>query len=404
MNSAHFKIQRGSVTSPRGFRASGIRCGLKEKGEDLALIVSDVPAVAAALFTANRIKAAPILWCKKLIENASARAVIVNSGNANACTGEEGLADAEETAKLTAQAFGTDPSEVLVASTGIIGHLMPMDLLRQGIPKAVQSLSESGGENAARAIMTTDLQSKHFSTTFSLGEAECTIGVIAKGSGMINPNVATMICVITTDVDIEKTLLRTALINASAKSINALSVDGQMSTNDVVFILANGQSSNSRIVQRNEDFAAFQAALTSLSEETARAMAFDGEGATKLLIVDIEDAANDMEAMTAAKAVANSMLVKTAIFGQDPNWGRALSAVGASDVSLDPDSVKVSFNNIPVMQRGEPVPFNRETMAGALAEKEINIRMHLGAGTGQARVYSCDLTYDYIKINAEYHT
>ncbi len=398
------RIVLGSVTTPKGFQAAGVRCGLKEKGTDLALIFSTTPAAAAALFTTNKIQAAPVQWSKKQIMSGHSRAIIINSGNANACTGLQGDQDAEEMAALTASALSIHKEEVLTASTGIIGKPLAMDKIRPAISQAVAALSTEGGEQAARAIMTTDLAEKHFAVEIDIQGRPVRIGAMAKGSGMINPNLATMICCVTTDAAITPPMLDRSLRLATADSLNCLTVDGEMSTNDCVFILANAQSGNSLIDAPDEDFDKFSQALSAILETIARAIAMDGEGATKLLRVQIHEARNPEQARQAAKAVANSLLVKTAIFGQDPNWGRVVSAVGGSGVDLLPEKMAVSFAGIQVLHNGQPIVYDKAAMKEALQQKEIVIEMSLAAGSASGQVFSCDLSYDYVKINAEYHT
>jgi len=394
----------GSVTSPKGFQAAGVRCGLKEKGLDLALVHSRFPATAAALFTSNRIQAAPVLLSKKHIRSGRARALVINSGNANACTGEQGDRDATETAMLIAESLSLHQEEVLVASTGVIGKPLAMDKIRDGIRRAVTRLGEDGGEQAAQAIMTTDLVAKHFAIEFELDGRVARIGAMAKGSGMINPNLATLLCCITTDVAITSPLLDHSLRLAAEDSLNSLTVDGEMSTNDCALILANGQCLNRVIETAKADFSVFTEALQKVLQALARAIALDGEGASKLLLVRIERAADPQQAKRAAKAVANSLLVKTAVFGRDPNWGRVVSAVGGSGVEAQLKKMAVLFAGISVLQDGEAVPYSEGAMKAALNQKEIVVTVDLGAGDARCQVYSCDLSYDYIKINAEYHT
>lgn len=397
-------VFNGTVTTPQGFQAAGVRCGLKEKGLDLALVFSTAPAAAAALFTTNSIKAAPVKWSQARVPAAAMQAMIINSGNANACTGVQGDQDAMEIAQLTAIELAVDKEAVLVASTGIIGKPMAMDKVRAGVPLARAALSTDGGLAAAQAIMTTDLVAKHFAIAFDIGGCTAHIGVMAKGSGMINPNLATMICCVTTDVAVTPERLDKALRAATAESLNSLTVDGEMSTNDCVLAMANGLCGNPLIDHEGEEYDRFVQALTLVMQAVARRIAEDGEGATKLALITIEQAASKEEAVMAAKAVANSMLVKTALFGQDPNWGRVVSAVGGSGVRLDPARIAVSFAGITVLQDGQPLPFDLAAMKRALAEKEIKVHMTLAAGQARATVFSCDLTYDYVKINAEYHT
>ena len=392
------------VTAPRGFRACGLRCGLKKRGRDLALLESDRPAAVAALFTTNRLAAAPVRLSRHRVKAGLAQAVLINSGNANACTGERGRADAQEMTELAAKHLGLDPRQVLVASTGIIGVALPMDIIRPGIQLACRRLSPDGGEDAAHAIMTTDTRPKHFSAAFAINGTPCRLGAMAKGSGMINPRLATMICVLTTDAAIRPGLLREALTDSVGDSLNALTVDGEMSTNDTVFLLANGAAGNAVIGRKDRNYRVFLSALRSITGSVAEALAADGEGATRLVRVTVERARTRTEAMRAAKAVANSLLVKTAIYGQDANWGRVISAVGASGVALDPGAIAIEFAAIPVAKRGAAVPFDTTAMARALRRKEIAIRISLGAGRESARALTCDLTPGYIKINADYHT
>lgn len=398
------KISNGSVTTPSGFQASGIRCGIKQQGLDLALVVSDVPATVAALFTSNRMKAAPILVSQEHVRHGRARAIVINSGNANACTGSQGLADARTMTEIVGRELQIDPSLVLVASTGVIGHFLPMELIEAGIVDACRQLSPSGGVSAARAIMTTDTRPKHFATEFEINGHRCHIGAMAKGSGMINPQLATMIAAFTTDVAIDHRMLQHALSETVATTLNALTIDGETSTNDAVFLFANSRAQNQPIETEGPAYHHFLAALQTVAQAITRELAADGEGATKLVTVTVEKAANRHEAFRAAKAIANSMLVKTAIFGQDPNWGRVISAVGASGVALNPDRITIRFAGIAVAENGAAIAFDHAAMKTALQKPELSISVSLAAGHDSATVYTCDLTYDYIKINAEYHT
>lgn len=399
-----YKVSNGSITTPSGYQACGIRCGIKQQGKDLTLLVSDVPAAIAGMFTTNRIVAAPVFLCRQIVQNGMAQALIINSGNANACTGQRGLEDAQEMTDLTARSLNLESDQVLIASTGVIGVYLPMDLIRSGISRACKNLSTTGGKEAARAIMTTDTRPKHFSTEFEIEGRICHIGAIAKGSGMISPHLATMIAVFTSDVNIQQKLLQEALSESVSETLNALTIDGEMSTNDSVFLFANGLSGNPQIATRDENYHKFWTGLKALSLAITKALAADGEGATKLVTVTVEQVANQQEAFKAAKAIANSMLVKTAIFGRDPNWGRVISAVGASGVTLNSDAIAIRLANIPVAENGAAIAFDRLAMKNALEQKEISIAVSLGVGKFSATVYTCDLTYEYIKINAEYHT
>ncbi len=399
-----YKVLNGSITTPLGYQACGVRCGIKQQGNDLALLVSDVPASIAAMFTTNRIKAAPVILSHQVVQKKTAQALIINSGNANACTGQKGLEDAKEIAALTTQELNLEPEQVLLASTGVIGVYLPMDLIRSGISSACKNLSRTGGQEAAKAIMTTDTRPKHFSTGFEIDGRICHIGAIAKGSGMINPHLATMIAVFTTDVNIQQNLLHEALSQCVAETLNVLTVDGEMSTNDAVFLFANGLSGNPKITAKEENYQKFLTGLKAVSLAVTKELAADGEGATKLVTVTVEQAANQQEAFKAAKSIANSMLVKAAIFGKDPNWGRVISAVGASGVAINSNAIAIRFANIPVAENGAAIAFDKLAMKNALEQNEIFISVFLGVGKFSATVYTCDLTYDYIKINAEYHT
>ncbi len=398
------KISTGSITTPAGYRACGVRCGIKQSGLDLALLVSDVPATVAAMFTSNRMKAAPVLLSQERVRAGVARALVVNSGNANACTGARGLADARTMTEIVGRELRIDPSLVLVASTGVIGHYLPMELIERGIVAACRGLSPDGGLDAVRAIMTTDTRPKHFAVEFEINGHRCHIGAMAKGSGMIQPQLATMIAAFTTDVAITAELLQEALAEVVAETLNALTIDGETSTNDSVFLFANARSGNKLIASRGPDYQQFLSALKAIALAITRALAADGEGATKLVKVTVEQAATRAEAFRAARAVANSLLVKTAIFGQDPNWGRVISAVGASGVALHPDRIAIRFADIAVAQNGAAIDFDHAAMKAALQQPEVSITVTLAAGNASAAVYTCDLTYDYIKINAEYHT
>lgn len=404
MNPVEHELERGTVTTPFGFRASGVFAGIKQNRRDMALIVSDRPAVVAGLFTTHRTPAHCILWDREVTARGRARALIVNAGNANACTGEPGRLDNREMAERTAQRLGLDPHEVLVLSTGIIGEPLPMDKVRAGIDAAVEALSPDGGLEAATAIMTTDTVPKHFSIVFEVEGVTCRIGVIAKGSGMISPNLATMFCIFTTDLAIEQALLQEAFRAAVEETLNRLTVDGQMSTNDAAVILANGAAGNPPIREKGEAYDRFAAALKKTALAATRAIARDGEGATKLVTVTVTGAADDREAVTAAKAIADSMLVKTAIFGRDPNWGRVVQAAGACGVQIDPQRFAVEFAGVKVAENGGRIPFDRQQVIAGLSQAEVDVKIDLGVGSGRAEVYTCDLTFEYITINAEYHT
>lgn len=399
-----FTMGKGTVTSPQGFIASGIYVGLKRTRKDIALLQSTQPAVVAGLFTTNKVPAHCVVFNKQQVQDGLARALIVNSGNANCCTGEQGWYDTLEMAQRTADLLDLSSSDVLVLSTGVIGELLPMDKVRKGIEMAANALSEQGGGDAAQAIMTTDMVPKHFSVAFELDGVPCTIGVMAKGSGMINPNLATMFCIFTTDVAIEQPLLQEAFRYAINDSLNMLTVDGEMSTNDTALIFANGAAGNSKITEKNDQYTRFAGALKSVATAATKAIAKDGEGATKVVTVTVTGAATEEDAALAAKAIANSMLVKTAIFGKDPNWGRVVQSAGASGAQINADKFSVEFAGVQVAHDGGTQPFDEEKMADMLERKDIDVRIDLAVGDAEATVFTCDLTYDYIRINAEYHT
>ncbi len=394
----------GTVTSPNGFQASGVYCGLKRKNKDMALLLSDFPAIVVGLFTTNRVPAHCVVYNKERTALGSARALIINAGNANCCTGEQGRQDNLEMARQTARRLGLSADEVLVLSTGVIGEPMPMQKIRRGIDMAVDALSPHGGEEAAHAIMTTDTVAKHFSARFTISGVDCTIGVMAKGSGMIHPNLATMFGVFTTDVDIDAGLLQEAFRDAVQDSFNMMTVDGETSTNDTVLIFANGAAGNPKITDKNENYKIFAEALKMLAVEASKAIARDGEGATKLVTVTVSGAATKEDAVTAAKAIANSMLVKTAVFGKDPNWGRVVQSAGASGAQINPDAFAVEFAGVKVAENGGAVPFDRDATIKRLHSNEVRVKIDLGVGKASATVFTCDLTYDYVTINAEYHT
>ncbi|MBI2844301.1 MAG: bifunctional glutamate N-acetyltransferase/amino-acid acetyltransferase ArgJ [Armatimonadetes bacterium] len=394
----------GAVTAPKGFKAAGIRCGIKQQGPDLALIFSEVPAACAGMFTTNAVKAAPVLVSTERVRSGCAQAVIANSGNANACTGKRGLEDALSMAEFAARALGLDAEEVLVCSTGIIGQFLPMDKIEFGIAEAAAALSPQGGPDAARAIMTTDTRPKTAAYEFEIDGAPVRVGGIAKGSGMIAPNLATMFCFLTTDAAIEPYILQDSLAQAVEASFNSLTVDGDMSTNDTVIALANHIAGNRLIDSPGPALDMFQSALETVTVELARELARDAEGATKLVEVVVKNAASYSDARSAAMTIANSLLVKTAIFGEDPNWGRVLAAAGRSEAALDPTRVDLSFGDVKIVENGSPLDVSSEEARRPMLEPEMVITLDLKLGESSARVFTCDISYDYVKINAEYHT
>jgi glutamate N-acetyltransferase/amino-acid N-acetyltransferase len=400
------KINRtGSITTPRGYKAAGIYCGIKKKGKDLALLFSEMPGTAVAgLFTTNVLKAAPVILSRKRVQRGYARALLINSGNANACTGAEGIKDAEEMAARAAGRLGLKAEEVLLASTGIIGERLPMNKIDGGIEQLCHALSSDGGHDAAEAIMTTDTFRKSMSTCFEIDGRNVTIGAMAKGSGMVNPKMATLITVFTTDIAVEPETLKEALSTAVQPSLNALTIDGQMSTNDCVFVFANGAAGGDFVKRNSNGFDNFVAALTGLAVEITKSLAADGEGATKMIMVTVEGASSPEDADRAARAVANSLLVKTAIYGKDPNWGRIFSAIGACGIGFDPHDVFLAISGQTIACNGAPVSFDLQKLSHSLESRDITIRLKIGGGSHSATIYTCDLTHKYISINAEYHT
>jgi len=400
-----FEKINGTITAPKGFKAAGIKAGIKKSGkEDVAIIYSTVPAVAAGVFTLNTMAAAPVVVSRKVAEKGLASAVVVNSGCANACTGTQGLADAETMAALTAELLGIKAEEVFVASTGIIGVNLPMAKIKAGIQKAVAELSEAGGENASKAILTTDTFGKSCVYELLLGGVPVKIAGIAKGSGMIHPNMATMLGFITTDAAIAAPLLKQALTEVVNVSFNMISVDGDTSTNDMVTVLANGAAGNPLIDSVNDDYAAFTAALKQVCTELAKLVARDGEGASKFLEITVSGAANFADAKQAAMAIAKSPLVKTAFFGQDPNWGRIICAVGYSGAQVIPEKTTMAIGDITIVKQGMGTSYDEQALRAIMLEHDIKVSVDLGVGTTEATVWSCDFSYEYVKINGEYHT
>jgi glutamate N-acetyltransferase/amino-acid N-acetyltransferase len=369
------------------------------------MIVSEVPATVAGVFTLNRAQAAPILVDKAQLKRSSlCSAIVVNSGNANACTGERGLNDAWDMVKAIAAAVKVPEEHVMVSSTGVIGQYLPMQKILPAIPELARKLSRSGNSDAAESIMTTDTYPKEAAVKFTLGDAVVTIGGAAKGSGMIAPNMATMLAFITTDVVIAQPLLAKALKAATNKSFNRITVDGDMSTNDQVLVLANGLAKNPPLTENSEEFQLFSAALEYVLIKLAKMIARDGEGATKLVEIMVKGARTEEEAAQAAQAVANSNLVKTAIHGADANWGRILAAVGYSGIDFNPDNVEISFNDLPILKRNYEVVLDEEKGRQALLQENVIVTIDLNQGNQFARFWTCDLTKEYVHINASYRT
>lgn len=395
-------IPDGSVTSPAGFRGASAICGLKVSGRpDLAVIASNQPAVCAGVFTSNRVYAACVALSREHAAGGRAQVIVVNSGNANCYTGRAGYEDAIEVCAMAARETGTESELVLEASTGHIGERLPMDKMEAGIRDACARLSPEGGLQAAEAIMTTDTVRKSAAVEVSLSGGAVRIGVIAKGSGMIEPNLATMLCFITTDAQVAPEMLQQMLKSAAGQSLNCLTVDGDTSTNDMALMLANGASG---VSVKETERPAFQSALDWLLRQMARAMAADGEGATKLVEVRVTGAASDADAKLAAKTIANSPLVKTAIFGGDPNWGRILAAAGRSGAAMDQEKASLSISGRQIVECGEPLAVPDNQARQMLEPLEIPVVLDLGLGSGSAVVWTCDMSYDYVRINAEYHT
>ena len=399
----------GGVCAAKGFTAGGIHCGIRKNHskKDLALIVSAVPASAAAVYTTNLVKGAPLLVTKKHIQNGMAQAVICNRGNANTCNAN-GIEIAELMSSLTAGHLGISPDDIIVASTGVIGQPLSIDPIANGLPQLVAGLSAEGSKDAAAGIMTTDTVMKEIAVEFEVGGKTCHIGGIAKGSGMIHPNMATMLVFITTDCAIAPDMLQKALSGDIANTFNMVSVDGDTSTNDMVAVLANGMAGNQPITCEGEDFTTFMKALNTVTVDLCRKIAGDGEGATKLLECKVTGGKSDAIAKTVAKSVICSSLLKAAMFGADANWGRVLCAIGYSGADVDVNKVDVSFRScggqVDVCKDGAGIPFSEEIAKEVLLQKEIEILVGLNDGGAAATAWGCDLTYDDFKINGDYRT
>ena len=403
------KVIEGGVCAAKGFRANGVHCGIRKNHskKDLSLIFSTVPASAAAVYTTNLVKGAPLTVTKKHIANGTAQAVICNSGNANTCNAN-GIEIAEEMSALAASALGISAEDVVVASTGVIGQPLSIAPIAAGLPELVAGLSDNGSGTAAEGIMTTDTVRKEVAVEFTLGGKTCRLGGIAKGSGMIHPNMATMLVFLTTDAAISPAMLQKALSGDIANTFNMLSIDGDTSTNDMVTILANGLAGNPEVTEEGEDFTAFMQALNSVTIALCRKIAGDGEGATKLLECKVTGAADLATAKTVAKSVICSSLLKAAMFGADANWGRVLCAIGYSGADVDVHKVDVAFSSpagtVAVCKDGAGLNFSEEKAKQVLLEKEIEILVELNSGDAASTAWGCDLTYDYVRINGDYRT
>ncbi|MGN0359288.1 MAG: bifunctional ornithine acetyltransferase/N-acetylglutamate synthase [Hominisplanchenecus sp.] len=404
-------IIQGGVTAAKGFRAIGIHAGIKKDKKDMAMIVSEIPCVAAGTFTTNVVKAAPVKWDQNIVyHHPSAQAVVVNSGVANACTGEEGYGYCLETAKKAAELLGISETEVLVASTGVIGQQIPIDIIKKGIGTMVPILSASAeaGTLAAESIMTTDTVKKEVAVQIQLGGKTVTVGGMCKGAGMIHPNMCTMLSFVTTDAAISKEMLQKALSADVKDTYNMISVDGDTSTNDTVLLLANGLAENPEITEENEDYHIFAEALNYVNTELAKKMAGDGEGATALFEVKVIGAETKEQAVTLSKSIVTSNLTKAAIYGHDANWGRILCAMGYSGAQFDPEKVDLYFESaagkLKIIENGVSTGYSEEEATRILSEKAVTAIADVKMGDESATAWGCDLTYDYIKINADYRS
>ena len=396
---------KAGVTFPQGFKAAGVKAGIKKSGNlDVAVIYTEREAAVAGVFTQNAVAAAPVFASKKVVATGTAHAIAANAGCANACTGAQGKKDARAMQEITAAALGCTPEDVLVASTGVIGVNLPMDKMEAGLKAAVAALSADGSANAGNAIITTDTYSKSCATEVMIGGKQVRFGAIAKGSGMIQPNMATMLAFITTDAAIDGKLLQKALSEVVEISFNMISIDGDMSTNDMAIVLANGAAGNAKITAEGADYEAFKATLAEICKGLSQRIASDGEGATKFLTVHVTGTKSFADAKTIAMSVAKSPLVKTAFFGEDPNWGRVICAVGYAGVPMNPETTVVKFGGIPVYAHGVGADYDEAALKKVMGEHDIVIDIDMGMGTQEATVWTCDFSYEYVKINGEYHT
>ena len=404
----------GGVTAPKGFKATALRVGIKEGNtdkKDMAMIYSEAPCVAAGTFTTNQVKAAPVKWDMKIVENSeTVHAVVCNSGVANACTGSEGMQYCEDMAEVTADALNIGKKEVLVASTGVIGAQLPMDKITKGIRKLVPGLNDdlNGGHDAALAIMTTDTIPKEIAYEVEIGGKICTIGGMCKGSGMIHPNMCTMLGFVMTDVNISKELLTEALKEDIKETFNMVSVDGDTSTNDTVLLLANGLAGNEKITEKNEDYFKFVEALHQINVFLSKKIAGDGEGATALFEVKIVGAESKEQAVTLAKSVVTSSLTKAAVYGHDANWGRILCALGYSKAVFNPDIVDIYFESkagkLKIVENGMATDYSEEKATEILSQEEVTAICDMKMGEYSATAWGCDLTHEYVSINADYRS
>jgi len=402
------EIENGSITSPKRFQGAGMHAGVKSDSsiKDLALVYSTAPATAAAVYTKNLVQAAPIHVDREHLQDGVARAVILNSGNANACTGEAGMDHARRMCAATAAALGLVNSDVLVCSTGLIGSQLPIEKIETAIPLLAGSLSDQGGPDAALGIMTTDTFAKHCAVEVELDARTVRVGAIAKGAAMIAPNMATMLALVSTDARVPSADLKTMLSAAVSRTFNCITVDGDMSTNDTVIAMANGAAlaDGVQVVANSADGHKLGEAIEAVCSEMAKAIARDAEGSTKLITIQVNGARGEQEARQVGLSVANSNLVKTAMFGCDPNWGRILCAVGYSGVDLDPERVEVQLCGTSIYADGAGTAFDAAALSTAMQAEDIPIDIDLRAGSASAQIFTCDLTYDYVRLNAEYTT
>lgn len=401
----NFKLISGGVCAPKGFKASALQVPIRKLKKDFALIYSEVPAAVAAVFTRNRAAAAPIEVCKaQLKRSATCSAIIINSGNANACTGEKGLQDAWTIVREVATALRVPESQVMIASTGVIGQPLPIEKMLSAIPRLSLLLSEEGASDVAEAIMTTDLVKKEIAIEIELGGKEVRIGAVTKGAGMIAPNMATMLAFVTTDVAISQSLLQQALSITNQKSFNRISVDGDESTNDTVILLANGRAGNAPITENNHEYKQFERALEFVLTELAKMIVRDGEGATKFVEITVSGAQSEHDAEVMARTIANSNLVKTALHGEDANWGRILAALGYSRIEFLPEKVEIRFGNMPVLNQNFEIVLDEAKAKAELSKRDISVNINLNLGEASATFWTCDFSEKYVQINGSYRS
>jgi glutamate N-acetyltransferase/amino-acid N-acetyltransferase len=399
---ASITLTDGNITSARGFLAAGLNCGIREGRKDLALIWSLGPATAAGLFTQNKVCAAPVKVCREHVADGRARAILVNSGNANACTGAQGMANTHEMVELAATSLGVDKSDVLICSTGVIGQFLPMPAIRHGISLLKGQLSEQGGADACQAILTTDAFEKTCAAVVESAQGRYWLGGMAKGAGMIHPNMATTLAFVTTDAQIGSADLKAALKTATDASFNSISVDGDTSTNDTILVMASGASGVA--LETSEDLAQFTEALTLLTQDLAKKVVRDGEGARCLVEIKVTGAASDLAARQVAQTVSGSLLFKTMLAGAEPNWGRVLAAAGRAGVPMSEETCELSFGGVTVFSKGAGLPEHQAAAAAVLQGSEIPMHLDLGMGQGSARVWTCDIGHGYVELNGAYMT